>query len=339
MNIKALGIDIAKNVFELHGVDAKGKTVYKKRLTREKLPEVIAQLPPCLIGIEACGGSHYWSRKFKAMGHDVRLMNPQFVKPYVKSNKNDSQDAEAICEAVQRPSMRFAGVKSIEQQDVLAIHRVRERLVKERGAIVNQIRGLLMEYGIVIAQGVAQIRKKLTTIIEDGENELSPMGRELFRDLQVQFYVADERVAEYDKKVEMLCRQNETCQRLTQLQGVGALTATALVATIGDPNVFKNGREMAAFIGLVPKQHSSGGKQVLLGISKRGDRYLRCLLVHGARAVLTRGKHLPAKKAAWLKSLKERRGQNRTIVALANKNARVMWAMMARQEDYKAVTE
>lgn len=337
MNIKALGIDIAKNVFELHGVDARGKTVYKKRLSRGKLPEVLANLPPCLIGIEACGGSHYWAKKFKGMGHDVRLMNPHFVKPYVKSNKNDSQDAEAICEAVQRPSMRFVGIKNVEQQDVLAIHRVRERLVKERTAIVNQIRGLLMEYGVVIAQGVAQIRKHLSSIIEDEENELTLMGRELFRDLQAQFYATDEKVAEYDKKIKALCRENETCQRLMQLQGVGELTATALVATIGDAKVFKNGREMAAFIGLVPKQHSSGGKQVLLGISKRGDRYLRCLLVHGARSVLTRGKHLSAKKAAWLRSLKERRGQNRAIVALANKNARVMWAMMTRGEDFKVV--
>ncbi len=337
MNIKALGIDIAKNVFELHGVDVHGKTVIKKRLSREKLPEFIAQLPISLIGIEACGGSHHWARKFKAMGHDVRLMNPQFVKPYVKSNKNDSQDAEAICEAVQRPSMRFVGVKNVGQQDILAIHRVRERLVRERTAIVNQTRGLLMEYGIVVAQGTAQIRKKLTAIIDDTSNELTPLGRELFHDLQMQFYAIDEKVSEYDKKIEKLCRENETCKRLTQVQGVGAITATALVATIGDANVFKNGREMAAFIGLIPKQHSSGGKQVLLGISKRGDRYLRCLLIHGARAVLSTRKHLPTKKGLWLKALEERRGRNRTTVALANKNARVLWAMMARQEDYKAI--
>lgn len=337
MNIKTLGIDIAKSVFELHGVDINGKTVLKKRLSREKLPEFIAQLSPCLIGLEACGGSHYWGRKFKAMGHDVRLMNPQFVKPYVKSNKNDAQDAEAICEAVQRPVMRFVGIKNIDQQDVLAIHRVRERLVKERTALVNQIRGLLMEYGIVLAQGVSQIRKKLTFIIDDEGNELSPMGRELFRDLQMQFYTADDKVTEYDKKIEKLCRENETCQRLVKLEGVGALTATALVATIGNAKEFKNGREMSAFIGLVPKQHSSGGEQILLGISKRGDRYLRCLLVHGARAALTRSKRLPAKKSEWLKSLIGRRGRNRAIVALANKNARVMWAMMARAEDYQAI--
>jgi len=335
MNIKALGIDIAKNFFELHGVDEHGKSILKKRITREKLPEFIAQLPLCLIGMEACGGSNYWARKFKAMGHDVRLMNPQFVKPYVKSNKNDAHDAEAICEAVQRPSMRFVGVKHIEQQDIQSVHRIRERLVKERTAIVNQIRGLLAEYGIVIAQGIQQIRKRLASIIEDTENELSTLGRQLFTDLMNQFYEADNKIGEYDSIVERLCKQNETCQRLTQLPGVGPLTATALIASIGDAKVFKNGREMAAFIGLVPKQHSSGGKERLLGISKRGDRYLRCLMVHGARAVMTRSKNLSAKKASWLKSLVERRGRNRAIVALANKNARVMWAMMTKQEDYK----
>ncbi len=258
-------------------------------------------------------------------------------KPYVKSNKNDSQDAAAICEAVQRPSMRFVSIKNVEQQDILAIHRVRERLVKERTAMVNQIRGLLMEYGIVVAQGVLQIRKKLTSIIEDVGNELSSLGRELFRDLHLQLYAIDEKVSEYDKKIEKVCRENETCKRLTQVQGVGPLTATALVATISDAKVFKNGREMAAFIGLVPKQHSSGGKQVLLGISKRGDRYLRYLLVHGARAVISRRKYLPTKKDLWLKALEERRGRNRTTIALANKNARVLWAMMARQEDYRAM--
>lgn len=337
MNIKALGIDIAKNIFELHGVDLNGKTVLKKRLSRDQLPAFIAQLPACLIGIEACGGSHYWGRKFKAMGHDVRLMNPQFVKPYVKSNKNDSQDAEAICEAVQRPSMRFVGIKNVEQQDILAIHRVRERLVRERTAIINQTRGLLMEYGIVVAKSTAQIRNRLSDIIDDTANKLTPLGRELFRDLQIQFYAIDEKVSEYDKKIERLCRENETCKRLTQVQGVGAITATALVATIGDANVFKNGREMSAFIGLVPKQHSSGGKQVLLGISKRGDRYLRCLLVHGARAVMSKRNHSPTKKGLWLKGLEERRGRNRTTIALANKNARVLWAMMTRGEDYKAI--
>ena len=334
MNIKVLGIDIAKNVFELHGVDEKGKTVLKKRLTRDQLSEFIANLPICLIGMEACGGSHYWARKFKQMGHEVKLMNPQFVKPYVKSNKNDSHDAEAICEAVQRPTMRFVGNKTIEQQDIQAMHRIRERLVKNRSALANQIRGLLAEYGIVIAQGIKNIRKRLPEILEDMRNELSDISRGLFNDLLTQLYDADNKVEEYDTRVERVSKQNETCRRLMTIKGVGALTATAMIASIGDAAVFKNGREMAAFLGLVPKQRSSGGKQTLLGISKRGDRYLRCLLVHGARAVLTRGKNLSPKKAAWLKALEERRGRNRTIVALANKNARVMWALMVKQENY-----
>lgn len=334
MNIKVLGIDIAKNVFELHGVNDEGKTVLKKRLSREQLSNFIVQLPVCLIGMEACGGAHYWARKFKGMGHEVKLMNPQFVKPYVKSNKNDSHDAEAICEAVQRPNMRFVGNKNIEQQDIQAMHRIRERLVKNRSALVNQIRGLLTENGIVITQGINHVRKRLPEILEDMTNELSDLGRELFNDLLIQLYDADNRVEEYDTRINRIAKQNVTCQRLMTIKGVGALTATGIVASVGDANVFKNGREMAAFLGLVPKQRSSGGKQTLLGISKRGDRYLRCLLVHGARSVLTRAKNLPFKKATWLKSLEERRGRNRTIVALANKNARVMWALMVKQENY-----
>lgn len=332
MNINVLGIDIAKSVFELHGIGEKG--IQKQRLSREKLAAYIAKLPPCLIGMEACGGSHYWSRKFKLMGHEVKLMHPQFVKPYVKSNKNDSHDAEAICEAVQRPTMRFVGVKNVEQQDIQAIHRIRERLVKERTALVNQIRGLLSEYGVVIAQGIKHIRKKLPEIIEDANNELSYLGRALFNDLLTQLYNADNKVEEYDLKVKEICRSNETCKQLIKIPGVGDLTATAMIATIGDSNVFENGREMAAFLGLVPKQYSSGGKQKLLGISKRGDRYLRCLLVHGARAAVTRGK-LSEKRRSWLNSLIDRRGKNRAIVALANKNVRVMWAMMTKKVEYK----
>jgi transposase len=232
--------------------------------------------------------------------------------------------------------MRFVGNKTIEQQDIQAIHRIRERLVKNRSALANQIRGLLAEYGIVMAQGINHIRKRLPEILEDMTNELSDMGRGLFNDLLIQLYDADNKVDEYDARVERISKQNETCRRLMTIKGVGSLTATAMIASIGDAGVFKNGREMAAFLGLVPKQRSSGGRQTLLGISKRGDRYLRCLLVHGARSVLTRGKNLSAKKAAWLKALEERRGRNRTIVALANKNARVMWALMTNNESYRA---
>lgn len=336
MNITVLGIDIAKNVFELHGVDASGKVVLKKRLSRDKLPDYIVKLPPCLIGMEACGGSHFWGRKFRDMGHEIRLMNPQFVKPYVKSNKNDSQDAEAICEAVQRPTMRFVGIKNIEQQDIQAVHRVRERLVKNRTALVNQVRGLLMEYGIIIAQGIAQIRKRLPEVLENKEMKLSSMGLEIFNDLLSQFYEVENKIGDYDARIEQICKSNPICQKLIEMEGVGPLTATAVVSTIGDPRAFKNGREMAAFLGLVPRQHSSGGKAKLMGISKRGDRYLRCLLVHGARAAVTRGKNLSVQKREWLNSLEERRGTNRAVVALANKNARIMWALMVKEEQYRA---
>jgi transposase len=336
MNITTLGIDIAKNVFELHGVDKNGHVIISKQLSRQKLTAFIAQLPPCLIGMEACGGAHYWARLFQQFGHEVKLMSPQFVKPYVKSNKNDTQDAQAICEAVGRPSMRFVAIKTIEQQDIQGVHRMRERIVKSRTALVNQIRGLLMEYGIVIAQSVGQIRKQLPLIIEDAENQLSGFARSLFNELLCELRDLDVKVKFYDSKIESICQNNVICQKLIQVKGVGTLTATAMVASIGDAKVFKNGREMAAYIGLVPRQSSSGGKQRLLGISKRGDRYLRCLLIHGARAVVTRGKNLAQKKTLWLADLKQRRGTNRTVVALANKNARVMWAIMAKEEAYNA---
>ena len=335
MHIKVLGIDIAKNIFELYGVDEHGDKVLSKRLSRSKLAKFIAQLPVCLIGMEACGGAHYWARKFQEFGHEVKLMNPQFVKPYVKSNKNDAQDAAAICEAVTRPSMRFVAIKQIEQHDIQAVHRVRALIVKERTALVNQVRGLLAEYGIVVAQGVHQIRKQLPLILEDAENELSDRARRLFHDLYEEMVALTNKVKQYDVQIESLCKSHEVCQRLRKLEGVGALTATALVASIGDAKVFKNGREMAAFIGLVPRQHSSGGKQRLLGISKRGDRYLRCLLVHGARAAITRSKKMSEKKSIWVNNIIERRGKNRAIVALANKQARIMWALMAKEDVYQ----
>ncbi|HNC14243.1 MAG TPA: IS110 family transposase [Cyclobacteriaceae bacterium] len=336
MNITTVGIDLAKNVFQLHGVDDQGRNIVQKKIARHKLPEFMANLPPCLIGLEACGGAHYWARKFSQIGHQVKLMSPQFVKPYVKSNKNDALDAQAICEAVTRPTMRFVAPKSIEQQDIQSLHRIRSNFVKQRTALTNQIRGLLAEYGIIIAQGITHVRKKLPEIVEDANNDLSFYGRQLFNELLNTLQDLDKKVDHYNQQVETVCKNNEICQRLVKIEGVGALTATALVASIGDAQVFKNGREMSAFIGLVPKQHSSGGKTKLLGISKRGDRYLRCLLIHGARAVISRSKNLPKKKAQWLADLIERRGKNRAIVALANKNVRMMWAMMAHDEQYCA---
>lgn len=334
--IKVLGIDLAKNIFQLHGVDDKGKVILQKRLSRGKLTEFIANLPTCLIGMESCGGAHYWARKFQSFGHEVKLMSPQYVKPYVKTNKNDYNDAEAICEAVTRPSMRFVPLKSLEQQDIQALHRIRSRLVCERTGLVNQIRGLLAEYGIVTAKGIHQLRKALPALIEMFPDQLTPMAQSLCWDLYEQLQAIDQKIAYYDVKVKEICKTSEVCQRLMQVEGVGPLTATALIATVGDGKIFNKARQMSAFLGLVPRQSSSGGKQVLLGISKRGNTYLRCLLIHGARAVLKTISKKTTEFSLWVKNLIERRGYNKACVALANKNARILWALLTKEAPYQA---
>ncbi len=335
MDIKVLGIDLAKNVFQLHGVDERGKEALSKRISRSQLPAFIANLPPCLIGMEVCGGSNYWARKFRGYGHKVKLMSPQYVKPYIKTNKNDANDAKGICEAVSRPSMNFVPLKSVEQQDIQSIHRIRSGIIQERTALINQIRGLLTEYGIIIPQGIGAIRKQLPEILADMDNELTPMIRQLFTELQKYFQEKDERVQLMDGKIIELCKQSEICQRLIKVEGIGPITATALVASVGDAKVFKNGRHMAAWLGLVPRQFSSGGKQLLLGISKRGDRYLRTLLIHGARSVVRLVGHKTDSRSTWLESLIQRRGKFKAYVALANKNARILWALMAQGTEYK----
>ena len=334
--IKVLGIDLAKNSFQLHGVDKNGHVVLKKKLSRHKLAAFMANLSPCLIGLEACGGAHHWVRTFTQMGHTVRMIAPQFVKPYVKSNKNDAVDAEAICEAVQRPSMRFVPVKAIEQQDLQSIHRIRSQQVAKRTAQANQIRGLLLEYGIVIPKGIAYIRKAIPNILEDAENTLTSLFRELLGELYDEMVHLDERIETIEQKLKMICVQNEDCQRLLTIPGIGFLTATALIAAIGDITVFKNGRELAAWLGLVPRQHSTGGKPTLMGISKRGDSYLRTLLIHGGRSVV-RVAHLHEdKRNQWIGEIKQRRGENISNVAVANKNARIAWALLAKKERYHA---
>jgi len=332
--ITVLGIDLAKNSFQLHGVDEKGNRVLKKKLTRNQLVAFIAQLPPCLIGLEACGGAHHWVRVFSELGHTVKMIAPQFVKPYVKSNKNDAVDAEAICEAVQRPSMRFVPSKSIEQQDIQSVHRIRSLLVSRRTAQANQIRGLLMEYGIVIPQGINPLRKAIPDILEDAENTLSPYFRELLRELYDEIVHFDERIATIELKLKVISEQNEDCKRLLTIPGVGLLTATALIAAISDISVFKNGRELAAWIGLVPRQHSTGGKPTLLGISKRGDSYLRTLLIHGGRSVVRVAHKHEDKRNQWIREIKQRRGENISNVAVANKNARIAWALLTKKQDY-----
>lgn len=275
MNIATVGLDIAKQIFQVHGVDRSGKVVMRKRLRRSEVAVFFARVEPCLIGVEASGGAHYWFRVLSRLGHTVRLIAPQFVKPYVKSQKNDANDAEAICEAVSRPSMRFVPSKTVEQQDLQCLHRVRSRLIGCRTQLANQIRGLLAEYGIVLPQHVAQLRRNLPVLIEDGSNELTMSSRCLFRSLYEELVDLEAKIAAADERIDRAFRENAECQRIAAVEGIGPVTATAVVAAISDGRAFRNGRQFAAWLGLVPRQHSSGGKERLLGISKRGDPYLR----------------------------------------------------------------
>jgi len=339
MNIKRIGIDLAKQVFQVHGVDNQEKVVLRKQLRRAQLLDYFKKLPPCLIGLEACGGSHYWARELQKQGHTVKLMAPQFVKPYVKSHKNDANDAEAICEAVARPNMRFVAIKTIAQQDIQAIHRIRSEVVRQRTAKVNQIRGLLAEYGIVVGRRVEVLRKALPQLLEDAENSLTVDFRMLLEGLQQDLVALDERVDDLDKKIKSLANDNPTAKRLQQIPGIGPTIATALVCAIGDGKQFKRGRDMAAWLGLTPRQHSSGGKDRLLGISKRGDVYLRTLLIHGARSVLNVAGKKDDPRSRWLNSLCGRRNKNIAAVALANKNARIAWALLSKETDYLPESE
>lgn len=336
MKITTVGVDLAKKLFQVHGVDERGTPVLRKQLKRSQVLSFFANLTPCLIGMEACCSAHYWARQLQKLGHTVKLMAPQFVKPYVKTNKNDMADAEAICEAVSRPTMRFVPMKNGEQQAVLALHRARQGFVRARTAQANQIRGLLAEYGIVIPQGISQIAKRLPDILEDGENDLPGLFRRLLQRLGEHLKELDRQVSELDAQIQLWHRQHEGSCRLEQIPGIGPITASALVASIGDANSFKNGRQLAAWLGLVPRQHSSGGKTMLLGISKRGDGYLRTLLVHGARAVLRVAERKPNYEASWLAGLLKRRHPNVAAVALANKNARVVWALLRHDRTYDA---
>ena len=336
MKVTTIGIDLAKNVIQVHGVDERGKAALKKQLKRAQVAAFFANLPPCLIGMEACASAHHWARKLQSFGHSVKLMAPQFVKPYVKTNKNDVADAEAICEAVSRPNMRFVPVKNAEQQAVLALHRARQGFVKARTAQANQIRGLLAEYGIVIPQGIGHIAKRLPEILENAENDLPGAFRQLLDRLGDHLKELDRQVGELEVQIQAWHRENEVSKRLAQIPGIGPITASALVASIGDAKNFENGRQLAAWLGLVPRQHSSGGKQVLLGISKRGDTYLRTLLIHGARAVIRVAERKVGHADSWLARLMGRRNHNVAAVALANKNARTVWALLAHGRDYEA---
>ncbi len=338
--ISVIGLDLAKNVFQLHGVDADGEVVLRKQLSRAQLRVFFARLEPCLIGMEACGGAHYWSRELSRLGHAVRMMAPIFVKPYLKSNKNDRNDAEAICEAVQRPSMRFVAPKTPEQQAVLHLHHGRQLLVRERVALANHIRSVLAEYGICLPQGVKMISQRLPELLEDAENGLPMLTRHLLAELKAAHEQLVERTRRVENQLHAWHANNEVSLRLEGIPGIGVLTATALATTVTDGTHFRNGRQLAAYLGLVPRQASSGGKDRLLGISKRGDGYLRRLLIHGARAVIHHiRRRLKAGQSGgnpWVEQLLQRCHVNEVAVALANKMARMAWALVVRNERYCA---
>lgn len=289
MKLTTIGMDLAKSVFQVHGADAHGKLVLKKQLKRSQVLPFFANLVPCKIGMEACGSAHYWARKLQALGHTVQLIAPQYVKPFVKRNKNDAADAEAICEAVTRPNMPTVPIKNASQQAILSVHRARQGFVKARTAQANQIRGLLAEFGIVMPQGISHMAKRVPEILEDGENELPGSFRMLIQRLVDHLNVLDQQVGELEHEIQIWHRENEASQKLAKIPGIGPITASAVVASVGDAGNFKNGRQLAAWLGIVPRQHSTGGKATLLGISKRGDTYLRTLMIHGARAVIRGG--------------------------------------------------
>jgi transposase len=333
--VTTVGLDLAKSIFQIHGSDQDGRPVVRKKLRRGQVIEFFAGLEPCLVGMEACASAHHWARELEVLGHEVRLIPPQYVKLFVKTNKNDASDAEAICEAMMRPTMRFAPVKSAEQQSVLMLHRARELLVRQRTMVINALRGHCGEYGIIVAQGAPNITK-LIAIIEDGDDgRLPQLARQALDHLIAQLRMTQAQIVALEKALKDWHRGNEASRRLETIPGVGVITATALVATIGDASQFTSGRQLAAWLGLVPRQHSSGGKERLGRISKRGDGYLRKLLVHGARTVLLWSRRKKETRSPWLEALLARRPTNVVLVAMATKTARVVWAMLSRGETFR----
>jgi transposase len=336
MTIEIIGIDLAKNVFQLHGVNRNGAVVLKRRVMRDQLLSVIAQIEQCTIVVEACTGAFYWARKFEELGHAVKVISPQYVKPFVRRQKNDGNDAEAICTAARQPHIPLVPKKTIEQQDIQALHRARQRMVNHRTAVVSQIRGLLLDRGFAMAKSITCARRLIPDILGDFDNELTPMAREAIAELYDLFRDLDKRISSFDKKIEQVFQSSEPCQRVAKIKGIGPKTATAIVAAIGDGSEFKSGRHLAAWIGLVPRQFSSGDRTTLMGISKRGSQHLRSLLVHGARAVVRTAPSKTDPNNQWVNQLRQRRGFNRATVAVANKNARIIWAVLRTGEPYRA---
>jgi transposase len=333
--ITTIGLDIAKSVFQVHGVDAEGNVVLRRQLKRRYVLSFFQKLPPCLVGIEACATSHYWSRELQALGHTVRMMPPAYVKPYVKRQKNDAADAEAICEAVGRPTMRFVETKTPEQQGCLALHRTRHLFIRQQTSVINAIRAHLAEFGIVAPVGRRGIDQLLAVVADARDSRLPEVARTCVAALGAQLQMLKAQILEFDRMIRVWHRSSETSRRLEECPGVGPVLATAIVATVADPKVFRSGRNFSAWIGIVPKQHSSGGKHRLGGISKQGDRYLRGLFVGGALAVIRYAKIHGTKHRPWLTALLARRPTKVAAIALANKIARMVWAMMVKGERYK----
>jgi transposase len=335
MNISTLGIDLAKSVFQLHGVDAEGKVVLEKKVRRVAFLATLEKLPACLIGMEACATSHHWARQIRGLGHDVRLIPPSYVKPYVMRQKNDAADAAAICEAVSRPHMRTVAIKDEEQQGTLVLHRTRDLLMRQRTMLMNAIRGHLAEFGIVAAQGPRHVGTLIVNLHRDECPGVPRIARQAILALASQLEGLEQEIDALERELLVWHRTSAASQRLATIPGVGIITATALAASVPDPGVFKSGRQFAAYLGLVPRQNSSGGKNRLGRISKMGNGYLRKLLVVGATSVLRRVKNDDRSRAPWIHDLLERKPARLVSVAVANKTARTAWALLSRQEDYR----
>ena len=337
MHVTTIGIDLAKLNFSLAGSDEHRKIVLRKSLTRKKLLPFIAQCPPCLIGLEACSGAHYWAREFEKLGHEVRIIAAKFIEPYRKGGKNDNNDAEAICEAARRPNIWFVPVKTADQQAALCVHRVRQGVVRDRTSWINRLRGLLSEFGVVLPKGRYAVQAAVPAVLSDRDNGLPELAREMIHDLWSSIQQANEQILGYDRELSKLSREDETAKRLTTIPGVGEQVATGIVASVPDPRLFRNSRQFAAWLGLVPRQYTTGGKIRLGRITKRGDKYLRMCLVHGARAVVANLGDKQDKVSCWLRGLIERRGYLRAVVALAARNARLIWTLMMKREDYRVI--
>src|SRR5512142_27124 len=335
MNIQSIGIDLGKTTFHLVALGERSKVIIRKKLSRKQLLVFTANLEPALIGMEACSGSHFLGRALREQGHDVRLIPAQFVKPFLKSNKNDFLDAEAIAEAVERENMRFVPIKTDDQLDLQALHRVRERLVSRRTAVINQIRAFLLERGVTFRKGPASLRRQMPEILENADTQLSPRMRALLATMWEEWKQLDEQVDSFTTQIETIGSEDPVCQRLREIPGVGPLIASAVVASIGNGAAFHKGREFAAWLGLIPRQYSTGGKAKLLGISKRGSIYLRRMFIHGARAMLLRVKYDTGRLGQWAHELELRAPRNKVVVAVANKLARIAWAVLATGNEYR----